>query len=164
MNQVTVRQATLADAPALTALVNSAFKPVEAFFLEHDRITLDQCRAHLEKGAFLIAEVAGVIAACVYVELRGAERGYLGMLSVDPARQGTGLAKRLISEAENYCRSAGCAYMDITVVNLRTELPPFYRKLGYAEEGTTAFPAEVPVKLPLHLIKMWKKLDPKPRT
>ena len=158
MSEITIREATAADAPALTALVNSAFKPVEAFFLEHDRITLEQCRAHLEKGAFLIAEVCDAMAACVYVELRGAKRGYFGMLSVDPSRQGGGLAKRLIGEAEEYCRRAGCMYMDITVVNLRTELPPFYRKMGYAEDGTTAFPADVPVKLPLHLIKMGKML------
>ena len=157
MNAITIRKSAPADAPALTSLVNRAFKPAESFFLENDRVTLEQLQQHLTKGFFLIAE-DNEMAACVYVEIRGG-RGYFGMLSVDPARQGAGLARVLITAAEDHCREAGCAHMDITVVNLRTELPPFYRKLGYSEDGTMAFPPEVPVKLPLHLIKMTKPLQ-----
>jgi ribosomal protein S18 acetylase RimI-like enzyme len=62
---------------------------------------------------------------CVYVELRG-DRGYFGMLSVDPSRQGRGVGRRLIDRGR-YARANGCTAMDIRVVNLRTSLPPFYR-------------------------------------
>jgi hypothetical protein len=50
--------------------------------------------------------------------------------------------------------------MDITVVNLRTELPPFYRKLGYVENGTEPVrPDMIPRLLePAHFIKMTKPL------
>jgi hypothetical protein len=47
--------------------------------------------------------------------------------------------------------------MDIRVVNLRTELPPFYTKLGYASSGTEA--AEDPrATQPFYFIRMSKPL------
>lgn len=48
--------------------------------------------------------------------------------------------------------------MDITVVNLRTELPPFYQKLGYEEVGTAPLHEGMNVTQPAHLIKMSKLL------
>ena len=66
-------------------LVNAAFRP-ERFFIEADRTNPEKVRALLEKGKFLLAEDAGALVACVYVEVRG-ERGYFGLLAVDPARQ-----------------------------------------------------------------------------
>jgi hypothetical protein len=45
------------------------------------------------------------------------------------------------------------------VVNLRVELPPFYRGLGYRETGTEAFSSsESPTKLPCHFVCMSKAL------
>ncbi len=75
----------------------------------------------------------------VYVVIHG-ETGYFGMLSIDPARQGHGLGRQLIAAAEAHCRNAGCRQMELEVVNLRTELPPFYRRFGYAESVTRPFP------------------------
>jgi len=151
-----IRQATDADAQALTALINRAFQ-VEKFFIDSDRITLDQLHAHMRSGLFLIAEDADGMAACVYVELRG-ERGYFGLLSVEPLRQRGGFGRSLIAAAEAHCRQAGCVHMDMTVVNLREELPPFYHKLGYAEIGTSPFPPEVETKLPCYFVRMSKPL------
>jgi len=68
-----------------------------------------------------------VLTGVVYVELRG-ERSYLGLLSVNPELQKTGLGRRLMAAAEEFAREMGSHHMDLTVVNLRTELPPFYRK------------------------------------
>ena len=78
------------------------------------------------------------LAGCVYVELRG-ERGYFGLLAVEPSRQRRGLGGRLAQEAEEYARAAGCLVMDIMTVNVRTELPPIYRKMGYVETGMRRF-------------------------
>ncbi len=151
-----IRIAGESDAEALVSLINRAFQ-VERFFLSQDRIDLAGVRQYLNSGIFMIAPGDGPPAACVYVELRG-ERGYFGLLSVDPARQGTGLGKRLIAAAEDYCRQAGCAFMDLQIVNLRTELPPFYRKLGYEGSGTAPFPSGAVTKLPCHFIQMSKPL------
>lgn len=61
------------------------------------------------------------------------------MLAVDPSAQGRGLGRLIVEAAEGYCRQQGCRFMDITVLSLRPELAPFYRRLGYVETGTEEF-------------------------
>ncbi|HXW90545.1 MAG TPA: GNAT family N-acetyltransferase, partial [Terriglobales bacterium] len=95
---------------------------------------------------------------CVYVEIRG-DRSYLGLLSVDPARQKTGLGSKLMSAAEDYCAKAGSRLMDLRIVNVRKELPEFYHRLGYVESGTEPFTAGLSVKVPCHFVKMSKPLS-----
>ena len=65
----------------------------------------------------------------------------------------------MVEAAEEYCRERGCRWMDLRVVSVREELPPYYRKLGYSEAGTEAFVSEFPTKMPVHLIKMQKRLS-----
>jgi GNAT superfamily N-acetyltransferase len=111
----------------------------------------------MEKGKFLLAEDSAGLAGCVYVELRG-DRGYLGLLGVDPPRQGTGLGRKLMDAAENYFRQTGCRAVDLRVISGRAPLPAFYRHLGYVETGTSQIPPEVPLKVPCHFIHMSKSL------
>ncbi len=152
-----MRNAETVDAESIVRLVNTAFRP-ERFFSDADRTNPEKVRALFEKGKFLLAEEAGVLVACVYVELRG-DRGYFGLLAVDPGRQRAGLGSRLVDAAEDYCRAAGCHFMDLTTVNLRKELPGYYRRRGYVENGTLPFPADHhPPKMPCHLVKMSKSL------
>lgn len=152
-----LRFATDSDLPDLMALVNQAFQ-VEQFFLIGDRLDPARTRQHFEQGRFLLLEDPG-LAGCVYVELRG-ERAYLGLLSVDPARQKRGLGRRLVSAAEQFARDSGARFMDLTVVNLRTDLPPLYEKLGYAVAGTQPIHEDLAkrVRQPCHLIRMSKPL------
>ncbi|MGA9308037.1 MAG: GNAT family N-acetyltransferase [Candidatus Sulfotelmatobacter sp.] len=155
--QLKTRTAEPADAENISHLVNAAFR-LERFFVDADRTNPDKVRELLQKGNFLLAEDAGALVACVYVELRG-DRGYFGLLAVDPARQRAGMGSRLIDTAEEYCRAAGCRFMDLTVVNLRKELPGYYRSRGYVENGTLPFPSDqYPPKMPCHLVRMSKPL------
>jgi GNAT superfamily N-acetyltransferase len=155
---LTTRNGESADAENIAQLVNLAFGP-ERFFVDGDRTNSEKVRALLQKGKFLLAEEAASLVGCIYVELRG-ERGYFGLLAVDPARQRSGLGSRLIDAAENYCRTAGCHFMDLTIVNLRTPLHAYYRHLGYSENGTLPFPVDQhPPKVACHLVKMFKPLS-----
>lgn len=147
------RIASNEDAEALMRLINAAFV-VERFFIDVERVRLDEVRELQHRGNFL---VAGEMEACVYVEVRG-ERGYFGLLSVAPSRQGNGLGRAMVDAAECYCRDRGCRWVDLRVVSVREDLPPYYRKLGYAESGTEEFVAEFPTKMPVHLVKMEKAL------
>lgn len=151
---IRVRLAEAGEAEDIARVINAAFRPAEEFFVEGDRITVDGVRALFGKGAFLIAED---FVGAIYVELRGA-RAYFGLLSVDPARQGAGIGKALIAEAEEFARSHGCRHMDIRVVNLRTELPARYEKLGYVHAGTEPWPDGAPSKVPCHFLCMEKAL------
>ena len=152
-----IRTATSADAPRITAVINAAFRIAEGFFIDGNRIRQAEVEEMLTKGVFLLAEADNKLNGCVYVELRG-ERSYLGLLSVDPACQQTGLGSLLMLEAEKYCRERGSCCMDILIVSLREDLPAFYEKRGYVESGTSPFPADVPTKIPCHFINMSKPL------
>jgi GNAT superfamily N-acetyltransferase len=156
----TVRPATEADTGALIKVINAAYR-VEAFFIRGDRITEPELRAKLALPTTAFLAIDGGpddgLAAAVYVEVRG-ERGYFGLLSVDPGAQGQGLGRVLVEAAEAYGRAAGCVAMEIDVVNLRTELPPFYAKFGYVETGISPFPAPGKLTQPVHLVVMSKSL------
>jgi GNAT superfamily N-acetyltransferase len=157
LNNLNIRFAQSADIGALAALINAAFR-VEQPFIDGDRINPDGVRTYLQKGKFLLAEDAAGLAGCVYVELRG-DRGYLGLLGVDPPRQGTGLGRKLMDAAENYFREVGCRAVDLRIVSARTPLPPFYRHLGYLETGIAPFAPDVPLKTLCHYILMSKTLS-----
>jgi hypothetical protein len=83
-----IRAAETRDAEGVANPVNTAFRP-ERFFVDQDRTNPDKVRALVETGKFLLPEDSGSRVGCVYVELRG-ERGYFGLLSVDPGRQRSG--------------------------------------------------------------------------
>src|SRR6266478_7719005 len=151
-----LRSANLGDAEALARLINSAFR-VEQPFIEGDRIDADGVRSYIAKGKFLVAEDAIGLAGCVYIELRG-DRGYLGLLGVDPQRQGTGLGRKLMDAAEEFFCEAGCVAVDLRVISARTPLPAFYRRLGYHETSTAPFAPDMPLKVPCHYILMSKNL------
>ena len=150
------RAASEVDADALVPLINRAFV-VELPFFTSERIDLAETRDHLKKGTFLLAEKDGRMAGCNYVELRG-DSGYFGLLSVDPDYQGRGLGKTLISKAEEFCRAAGCSRMQIRVLNHRTELPPFYEKLGYSVACIEEVEQVPTARLPYHFLVMEKPL------
>ena len=151
-----IRTAHPQDAKNIARVVNAAFRP-ERFFIDADRTSPDKVLALLQKVKFLLAEESGELVGCVYVELRG-ERGYFGMLAVNPEKQRSGLGKQLVAAAEEDCRSNGCLVMDLTIVNLRKELPGLYRHLGYMESGILPFPSDQHANQPCHLIQMSKPL------
>lgn len=172
-----VRLAETQDAESITALINAAFRAAEAFLIDRDRITLDSVQALQRSGNFLLGEnqVAGspredkpdrdarpeegaALLGCVYIEVRG-ERAYLGLLSVDPREQRTGVGSALMNAAEEFCAEAGCRFMDLQLVNLRQELPGFYCRRGYVETGIAPLPPEIVPKLPCHFVKMSKPLS-----
>src|SRR5215472_3131456 len=124
---VRTRTASLADVDALVSLINAAFV-VERPIFGGDRTSPQGVHAYLERGTFLVAEDWNGLAGCVYVELRG-DRGYIGLLSVEPARQGSGLGRVLMQAAEDFCREKKCVAVDLQVVSARTPLPAFYRHL-----------------------------------
>lgn len=154
---MTIRVAVPTDAPRITHVINAAFRIVEGFFIDGPRISQAEVEQLLVKGVFLLAEADDKLNGCVYVELRG-ERSYLGLLSVDPSCQKSGLGSLLMLEAENYCRERGSRFMDIYIVNLREDLPDFYQNRGYIENGTTPFPEDIATKIPCHFINMSKPL------
>ena len=156
-DELQIRWAEACDVAAIVRVINLAFRAAESFFIERDRITAEILQPMLDKDNFLLAEDPAGLVGCVYVELRG-ERAYFGLLAVDPAWQHCGLGRCLVDESEKHARAAGCRAMDLRIVNLREELLPFYRRLGYVETGTAPFPEEIKSNLPCHFVLMSKPL------
>jgi GNAT superfamily N-acetyltransferase len=155
-SMISFRDAIANDVDAIVRLINTAFL-VEEFFIVRDRTNSATVRDLMKKGKFLLAEDGPDIVASIYLALRG-ERGYFGMLSVDPARQKMGVGRQLVAEAERYFRDAGCKFSDLKIVNVRAELHALYRRLGYVETGTAVYDDPVPTKMPVHFIAMSKPL------
>lgn len=153
----TFRKAETRDVERIAQLVNRAFE-VEAFFAVGDRTTEDQVRDKLVTGDFLLAELRDRLIGCVHTERRDGTRGYIGMLAVDPSLQRGGLGRQLMRLAEQHCRQAHCVEAIITVINLRTELLPFYTHLGYRVCGTTPYSDLHRAIQPVHFVVMQKAL------
>jgi ribosomal protein S18 acetylase RimI-like enzyme len=152
------RAATADDRPRLIAMINAAFA-IETF-LEGTRTDETRLTSMMEKGEILIAEnEEGELLASIYSERRD-NRGYLGMLAVNPAHQRSGLGQHMLVAAEGRFRAQGCEAVDITVLSLRPELPPIYRRFGFIETGTEAFHPTQPLKdgQECHCIVMSKAL------
>ena len=151
-----IATASESDANMIAYLVNQAFL-VERFFIERDRTNPASVRDLMKKGEFLFAGDGKIILGCIYMEQRG-ERGYFGMLSVDPSRQRMGVGRFLVDAVEKYFREAGCKFCDLKIVNVRTDLHDLYHRWGYVDTGTGVYDDPTPTKIPVHFITMSKPL------
>ncbi len=70
---MTIREATAAEAPRLTAVINAAYR-VEDFFKIGDRIDVAGVLEKMQHGRFLVLQDGDAIAGCVYVEISGRGR------------------------------------------------------------------------------------------
>jgi len=152
-----VRRAGPRDVPALTRLVNDCYA-VEAFFVDGTRTNEAEIAQLASRGHFLVLDRAGGggLAGAVFIRIDG-DRGYFGMLSVASDLRNLGIGRRLVGVAEAMGSALGCSVMDLQIVNLREELGPWYRSLGYSEVGTEPYEHR-DLKRPCHFIKMSKPL------
>jgi GNAT superfamily N-acetyltransferase len=142
---LTTRPATVADAPALVALVNSAYRGESSragWTTEAD--LLDGQRIDVERLTEVIATPGNVMlvhapdhepVACVHLERTG-EDCYLGLLTVRPVIQGTGLGRQLLEAAERWAiESWSSQSMHLGVLVQRSELIAWYERNGYGRTG-----------------------------
>jgi GNAT superfamily N-acetyltransferase len=139
------RTASLADIPAVVALVESAYRgdsskvgwTTEADLLGGQRTDADDVRACIERtqSVVLLAEDDRGLEACANVAADG-DAGYFGMFAVKPTLQGGGIGKLVLAEAERIVRDEWhLRAMRMTVIDVRTELIAFYERRGYARTG-----------------------------
>ena len=139
------RIACLEDAEAITKLVNDAYRPAageRGWTDESDLVSGDRTSTNGVKDAIarpesvvLLMFLGDELVACVHVErIRG--DAHLGMLSVKPELQGSGIGKEILAYAENYAEDKFRAEKFVMlVVSLRSELLAFYRRRGYEPTG-----------------------------
>jgi N-acetylglutamate synthase-like GNAT family acetyltransferase len=74
------------------------------------------------------------IIGCVNLK-QNEQKLYLGMFSVHPMQQGSGMGKQLLLAAEEYASHVGSNTIYMTVISLRTELINWYKTKGYKDTG-----------------------------
>ncbi len=154
-----LRVATDADVPVITPLINAAFV-IERPIFDNDRIDDIGVRDYMTKGKFLLHEDAcAKVIACVYLEPSNDGRCYLGLLSIAPERQGTGLGQRILAGAETFARDAGSHTMWLRTLSARTPpLRPYYERFGYTLFEMTPLPPVFHPKIPCQFVVMEKRL------
>jgi GNAT superfamily N-acetyltransferase len=149
--EVIFRDAVAADVPAVVALVESAYRgdasragwTTEADLLDGQRIDPAGVAAVIGRSdsRVLLAEQAtgsdgaATLLACCHIEKQGGDC-YFGMFSVRPERQGSGVGKMVLAEAERVASIEwGCTRVRMTVIDVRDELIAWYERRGYSRTG-----------------------------
>jgi GNAT superfamily N-acetyltransferase len=144
-NALAFRSAVAADVPVLVALIESAYRgdasragwTTEADLLAGQRTDPEGVAAVIDapSGRMVVVEEHGEPIACCQLELRDGH-AYFGMFAVSPKRQGGGLGKVIIAEAERFARDEwGVAEMHMTVISAREDLIAWYVRRGYRRTG-----------------------------
>ena len=149
-----LRDATADDLPDLHALIESAYRGEsarrgwshEADLLDGQRTQLAELEAMLANPAqhLLLFDDGERPASCVALTDKGSGLVYLGLLTVGPARQASGLGRMMLAAAEDHARDdLGASRIEMTVIGLRAELIAWYERRGYAATGERRpFPVE----------------------
>jgi GNAT superfamily N-acetyltransferase len=143
-----LRIATVDDVPPLVALIESAYRgdesrqgwTTEADLLEGRRTSPAQVAAIVEgpAGCMIVAEDDTGLLGCCHLERREGGRAYLGMLSVRPRLQSRGIGRRIMDEAERIAgEDWGANELRMWVISRRTDLIPWYERMGYVRTGET---------------------------
>lgn len=145
-----ITKAALQDIPALVTLINSAYRgetskkgwTTEAHLLEGKRTNEEEMTEILQDSKNTIlkfTENDKIIGSVLLVE-KGHQL-YLGMLTVSPELQNSGIGKKLLAEAEIHAKTLGLSSIIMTVISVREELIAWYKRHGYVDTGEReAFP------------------------
>lgn len=142
---LSVRTATLADAGPLVTLVTSAYRgeasragwTSEADLLDGERIDPVVLRADITRphSKVLVVDDAAGPLACAHVAVEDGA-GYFGMFAVRPDRQGGGVGRALLAEAERVVRDEwGQTFLRMSVIDARADLIAWYVRRGYVRTG-----------------------------
>jgi ribosomal protein S18 acetylase RimI-like enzyme len=144
--------ATSDDVTFITDLVNSAYRgdtsrkgwTTEADLLDGTRTDSAAIEELIRRPQTTILKYVreNTIIGCVELDHRG-DKLYLGMLTVQPGLQGTGIGKELLKAAEEEARRQKCDGIFMTVISVRHELIDWYLRHGYVDTGQRK-PFEVP--------------------
>jgi ribosomal protein S18 acetylase RimI-like enzyme len=141
-----IKIATTEDAPAITALLNSAYRgetskkgwTTEAHLIAGNIRSNEQAVLEVmqQRGSIFLKYINEQkdIVGCVNLQQQEIKI-YLGMFAVAPLLQGGGVGKYLLAAAEEYATFCNCNSIYMTVISVRTELINWYIKNGYKDTG-----------------------------
>lgn len=132
MDELQLRPATAADAPAIARCVEAAYSHYIERIGEPPGPMLDDYPQVVRDYRVFVVESGGEIAgAIVLIEERGTM--LLDNVAVLPSRQGEGIGRRLMLLAEEEARRLGYNCIDLYTHELMTENFALYARNGYEE-------------------------------
>lgn len=144
---ISLQPATPADYPDIIALTNRAFRDTSAEgswnvedMIEGERVNDSLLRDDVAApGANLLIWRGADGEHLGHVRLDAAPDGvwFLGLLTVRPDRQASGLGRKLLAAAEDWARERGAREMRMTVVHQRETLIAWYVRRDYELTGET---------------------------
>jgi ribosomal protein S18 acetylase RimI-like enzyme len=166
-----ITTATLEDVIALEKLINSAYRgetskqgwTTEANLLQDQRITADELYETINNKENTILKFieSDTIIGCVLLADKG-NKLYLGMLTVSPELQNSGIGKKLLQKAEEHALSLNLPKIVMTVISIREELIAWYNRHGFMDTGVREpFPlngTDAVISEPLEFIVLEKKI------
>ena len=143
---MSISKAGKEDIPVLVPLINSAYRgegskkgwTTEADLLQGELRTdiayLTELLSKADTAMLKYTNEEGIVTGCVYLEKFS--RGlYLGMLTVSPEKQASGVGKKLLAAAEDFANENKCAGIFMNVISVRHELIAWYERHGYKKTG-----------------------------
>ena len=139
-----ITQATIADAAELSALINSAYRgetskkgwTTEADLLEGTRTSEEELISIIaSSNHYLLKFIRDekIIGSVLLIAKK--EVLYLGMLTVSPELQNSGIGKQLLQAAEQLAQQLELSKIQMTVIGIRKELLAWYIRNGYEDTG-----------------------------
>ena len=132
------------DIVSLNTLINSAYRgefskkgwTTEAHLLEGSRTTEVELLDIIQDASHTILKYSdnGKIIGCVLLKVKANEL-YLGMLTVSPDLQNSGIGKKLLRQAEIFAAEMSLPKIVMTVISVREELIAWYKRNGYVDTG-----------------------------
>jgi ribosomal protein S18 acetylase RimI-like enzyme len=149
VTDLTFRDATAADVPAVVDLVESAYRgessragwTTEADLLQGRRTDVEGIAAVVAAPAsfLLLAHRDGVLVGCCELRRPGQEPGaaaYFGTFAVSPLAQGGGIGRALLTRADAEAVARwGASALEMTVIAQREDLIAWYERLGFCATG-----------------------------
>lgn len=139
-----ITSATIEDVTALERLINSAYRgetsklgwTTEANLLQDKRITIDELSEIINNKENTILKFIdnNAIIGCVLLANKG-NKLYLGMLTVSPKLQNSGIGKKLLQQAEEHALKLRLPKIVMTVISIREELIAWYNRHGFVDTG-----------------------------
>jgi len=153
---VTIRRANASDYVAIADLLNRSFEVERSHIIDEPETQSSVAAAVGRGGIYFVAVDSQDLIGCVFVDL-----GLRGIfkLAVEPSLRRQGHGRKLMAEAEKYGKDAGWPKVLTAILNFRSELPKYYRDIGYVETGEhKPLVLEPPARalIPCHLIMMSK--------
>jgi ribosomal protein S18 acetylase RimI-like enzyme len=134
MDEPRIRAATAADVPAITDIVDQAYRHYVDRMGKPPGPMLDDYAARVLEGVVWVLEEGAVIAGII-VLLPTTDYLLLDNIAISPARQRLGLGRRLLSFAEAEALRRGYCEIRLYTHQTMVENQRLYASIGYEETG-----------------------------